>query len=55
LTQRRHPTPDIETARFIEEGKAIFHSANKLGGTIGVSSDMCRPDAANTHPETYPK
>jgi thiosulfate dehydrogenase len=26
-----------------------------LGGTIGVSCDMCHPDAANTHPETYPK
>ena len=28
---------------------------NLLGGTIGVSCDMCHPDAANTHPETYPK
>ena len=26
-----------------------------LGGTIGVSCDMCHPNAANTHPETYPK
>src|SRR5262249_40137207 len=26
-----------------------------LGGTIGVSCDMCHPDASNTHPGTYPK
>ena len=40
---------------FIADGKAIFHDAEKLGGTIGVSCDMCHPDGANTHPETYPK
>lgn len=40
---------------FIADGKEIFHNADKLGGTIGVSCDMCHPDAANTHPETYPK
>ena len=45
----------IETAKFIEEGKEIFHSPDKLGGTIGVSCDMCHPDAVKTHPETYPK
>jgi thiosulfate dehydrogenase len=43
------------TEAFIQEGKEVFHSADKLGGTIGVSCDMCHPDAANTHPETYPK
>ena len=43
------------TDRFIQEGKEVFHDANKLGGTIGVSCDMCHPDASNTHPETYPK
>jgi thiosulfate dehydrogenase len=43
------------TENFIQEGKEVFHSADKLGGTIGVSCDMCHPDAANTHPETYPK
>jgi hypothetical protein len=25
----------IETAKSIEEGKEIFHSPDKLGGTIG--------------------
>ena len=33
----------------------MFHSGDELGGTIAVSCDMCHPDAANTHPETYPK
>lgn len=44
-----------ETQKFVEEGKRIFHSDKLLGGTIGVSCDMCHPDASNTHPETYPK
>ncbi len=33
----------------------IFHDAQAVGCTIGVSCDMCHPNAANTHPETYPK
>jgi thiosulfate dehydrogenase len=37
------------------EGNKIFHSVTLLDGTIGVSCDMCHPNAANTHPETYPK
>jgi thiosulfate dehydrogenase len=44
-----------ETQQFVEYGKRVFHSDKLLGGTIGVSCDMCHPDAANTHPETYPK
>ncbi len=44
-----------ETQAFVDEGNAIFHDAKKLGGTIGVSCDMCHPNAANTHPESYPK
>jgi len=44
-----------ETQKFVELGSAIFHSDQQLGGTIGVSCDMCHPNAANTHPETYPK
>jgi cytochrome c len=44
-----------ETQKFVDEGNAIFHDAKKLGGTIGISCDMCHPNAANTHPETYPK
>jgi len=44
-----------ETEKLVVEGSRIFHNAALLGGTIGVSCDMCHPDAANTHPETYPK
>ena len=44
-----------ETEKFVQEGRRIFHDAKAFGGTIGVSCDMCHPDAANTHPETYPK
>ena len=43
------------TDKFVEEGHRVFHDASAFGGTIGVSCDMCHPDAANTHPETYPK
>jgi thiosulfate dehydrogenase len=43
------------TDEFVAQGKRIFHDAKALGGTIAVSCDMCHPDAANTHPETYPK
>ncbi len=44
-----------ETARFIEQGNKIFHDAKQLGGTVSMSCDMCHPNGANTHPETYPK
>lgn len=44
-----------QTDDFVAYGKKVFHSAKLLGGTIGVSCDMCHPDASNTHPETYPK
>jgi hypothetical protein len=44
-----------ETEKLVVEGSRIFHSAAALGSTNGVSCDMCHPDAANTHPETYPK
>ncbi|MDY7227825.1 c-type cytochrome [Hyalangium rubrum] len=43
------------TQAFVEEGNRVFHDAEAVGGTIAVSCDMCHPDAANTHPETYPK
>lgn len=44
-----------ETLKMVVEGSTVFHSADRLGSTIAVSCDMCHPDAANTHPETYPK
>ncbi|HEY6552958.1 MAG TPA: hypothetical protein VI669_06360 [Vicinamibacteria bacterium] len=44
-----------EEKKWIDEGYKAFHNAKALGGTIGISCDMCHPDATNTHPETYPK
>ena len=44
-----------ELEKFVKEGDRIFHDAGAFGGTIGVSCDMCHPNASNTHPETYPK
>ena len=44
-----------EEKKWIEEGYKAFHNAKALGGTIGISCDMCHPDATNTHPESYPK
>jgi thiosulfate dehydrogenase len=44
-----------EFEKFVAEGNRIFHDAKAFGGTVGVSCDMCHPNAANTHPETYPK
>jgi thiosulfate dehydrogenase len=43
------------TQAFIDQRNKVFHDAKLVGGTIAVSCDMCHPNAANTHPETYPK
>lgn len=43
------------TEQAVVAGSKVFHSADELGSTIAVSCDMCHPNAANTHPETYPK
>lgn len=45
----------VQTDAFVGYGNKIFHSDKLLGSTIGVSCDMCHPNASNTHPETYPK
>ncbi len=44
-----------ETEKMVVEGARVFHNADELGSTVAVSCDMCHPDGANTHPETYPK
>jgi thiosulfate dehydrogenase len=44
-----------EQEKWIAEGYKMYHSPTDLGGTTGVSCDMCHPDGSNTHPETYPK
>jgi thiosulfate dehydrogenase len=45
----------ISTEKLVVEGSRVVQDAQALGGTVGVSCDMCHPHAANTHPETYPK
>jgi hypothetical protein len=55
FTPRDLLTWQRETEKFVVEGSRIFHSGDELGSTVAVSCDMCHPDAANTHPETYPK
>lgn len=42
-----------ETAKAITRGDQLWHDRNL--GTNGMACNMCHPDAAVTHPETYPK
>jgi len=37
----------------VDRGEKLFHGG--LGNDNTVSCDQCHPNAANTHPETYPK
>ena len=42
-----------EFMKVVQDGGVFFHSGDL--GKNGVSCDQCHPNAANTHPETYPK
>ena len=42
-----------EYMTVVEEGRALWGSGDL--GTNGVACGQCHPNAANTHPETYPK
>lgn len=42
-----------EYMSVVETGRALWVSADL--GTNGVACAQCHPNAANTHPETYPK
>jgi hypothetical protein len=55
VTERDVLTWQRETLAMAVHGSTVFHSGDELGSTIAVSCDMCHPDAANTHAETYPK
>lgn len=55
ITKRDVAIWERETYKMAVEGSRIFHDADRLGSDIAVSCDMCHPDGANTHPETYPK
>ena len=54
-TDRDRLTWEREQKRIIAEGDRLFHDWKALGGTIGISCDMCHPNGSNTHAETYPK
>jgi len=55
FTERDQKIWKDSTEALIAEGNKIFHDAGLLGSTDAISCDMCHPNAANTHPETYPK
>ena len=42
-----------EFMSVVQEGRALW--GNGQLGTNGVACGQCHPNAANTHPETYPK
>ena len=42
-----------EYMTVVEKGRALWVSADL--GTNGVACAQCHPNAADTHPETYPK
>ncbi|MCP4407006.1 MAG: cytochrome C [Gammaproteobacteria bacterium] len=42
-----------EYLAVVKEGERLFHGGFKSKNT--VSCDQCHPNAADTHPETYPK
>ncbi|HXG67180.1 MAG TPA: cytochrome C [Blastocatellia bacterium] len=44
-----------EVAREVAYGDQIFHDDKLIDSENGVACAMCHPNAANTHPETYPK
>lgn len=54
-TNRDEQVWKTEIDKFVDQGSRVFHDPKQLGGTIGVSCDMCHPNGSNTHPETYPK
>lgn len=55
ISSRDISTWERELKREIDYGNQIFHDDKLVGSTNGVSCAMCHPNAANTHPETYPK
>jgi len=52
-TDRDRQIWKAELDKLVKEGDRLFHS-DELGSN-GLACAMCHPNAANTHPETYPK
>ena len=44
---------EAEYMTVVDQGRALWVSADL--GTNGVACAQCHPNAADTHPETYPK
>jgi len=44
---------EVEYMSVVETGRQLWGSGDL--GTNGVACGQCHPNAANTHPETYPK
>jgi cytochrome c len=44
---------EAEYQSVVQQGRELWTSAEL--GTNGVACAQCHPNAANTHPETYPK
>ncbi len=53
FTKKDQDRWEQEFMTVVKNGEKIFHSSTL--GKNKVSCDQCHPNAANTHPETYPK
>jgi thiosulfate dehydrogenase len=53
FTQEDTERWEKEYLSVVEKGRALWVSAEL--GTNGVACAQCHPNAADTHPETYPK
>jgi cytochrome c len=45
---------EAQYMKVVADGRALWTSADELG-TNKLACAQCHPNAANTHPETYPK
>jgi cytochrome c len=53
FTQKDQERWQQEYMSVVQKGRALWTSPQL--GTNGVACAQCHPNAANTHPETYPK
>ena len=55
ITKADEEAWDVTYMRYVQEGRALFTDPTLGGSKNGVVCAQCHPNAANTHPETYPK
>lgn len=53
FTQEELKAWDAEYVHAVDDGRKLFSDANL--GESDRACNQCHPNAANTHPETYPK